>query len=219
VNHRDRVAACIPIATCARLSAQGIAFNEVGRQAIMVDPHFHNGDYYGSDAPDAGLAIARMIGHITYLSDDSMRRKFGRRLRGKEKYGFDFSLDFEVESYLRYQGKSFTKRFDANTYLYVTKAMDYFDLANGHRSLVETFRDVTGRFLIVSFTSDWLFPSYQSKEVVRALKANGGEVTYFEVDSSYGHDAFLLEKEVQTELISGFLAHTFEAVQRGGLAR
>lgn len=215
VNHRDRVAACIPIATCARLSAQGIAFNEVGRRAIMADPNWQQGDYYGSATPDAGLAIARMVGHITYLSDDSMRHKFGRRLRDKEKYGFDFSLDFEVESYLRYQGKSFTKRFDANTYLYITKAIDYFDLANGHRSLVEAFRGVTARFLVISFTSDWLYPSYQSKEVVRALKATGGDVTYFEVDSSYGHDAFLLETEIQTDLISSFLARTYEGLHRG----
>ena len=216
VNHPDRVAACIPIATCARLSAQGIAFNEVGRRAIMVDPNWHRGDYYGRTAPDAGLAIARMIGHITYLSDESMRRKFGRRLRGKEKYGYDFSLDFEVESYLQHQGKSFTKRFDANTYLYITKALDYFDLANGHRSLVEAFRGVTARFLVISFTSDWLYPSYQSKEIVRALKANGGDVTYFEVESSYGHDAFLLEKDVQTELIASFLAHTYDKLSDAG---
>mgnify|MGYP005846744187 CR=1 FL=1 len=219
VGHPDRVAACIPIATCARLSAQGIAFNEVGRRAIMADPNWQQGDYYGKATPDVGLAIARMIGHITYLSDESMRRKFGRRLRGKEKYGYDFSLDFEVESYLRYQGKTFTKRFDANTYLYITKAIDYFDLTNGHRSLVEAFKDVTARFLVISFTSDWLYPSYQSKEIVRALKANGGDVTYFEVESSYGHDAFLLEEEVQTELISSFLAHTFDAVEREASAR
>lgn len=213
VSYPDRVASCIAIATCARLSAQGIAFNEVGRQAIMADPNWQGGEYYGQASPDAGLAIARMIGHITYLSDQSMRNKFGRRLRNKEKYGYDFSPEFEVESYLRYQGDSFTKRFDANSYLYITKAMDYFDLANGHGSLREAFRNVKVRFLVISFTSDWLYPSYQSKEIVRAIKANGGDVTYFEVDSPYGHDAFLLEEEVQTPLISSFLARTLESAE------
>ncbi len=217
VSYPDAVASAIPIATCARLSAQGIAFNEVGRQAIMSDPAWQGGDYYPGDGPVAGLAIARMIGHITYLSDESMRRKFGRRLRNKERYGYDFSLDFEVESYLRHQGESFVKRFDANTYLYITKAIDYFDLANSHGSLVAAFRDVKARFLLISFSSDWLYPSYQSREIVRALKANDADVSYYEIDSAYGHDAFLLEEEVQTTLISGFLARTFEAVEEGRL--
>ena len=140
-----------------------------------------------------------------------MHNKFGRRLRNKKKYGYDFSLDFEVESYLHHQGDTFTKRFDANSYLYITKAIDYFDLANGHGSLKDAFHDIKGRFLVVSFTSDWLYPSYRSKEIVRAIKANRGDVTYFEVESSYGHDAFLLEEDVQTPLISGFLAHTLDA--------
>ena len=201
----------MPIASSARLSAQGIAFDEVGRQAIMADPNWRGGDYYGGTTPDAGLAIARMVGHITYLSEEAMHNKFGRRLRNKEKYGYDFSLDFEVESYLHHQGDTFTKRFDANSYLYITKAIDYFDLANGHGSLKDAFHDIKGRFLVVSFTSDWLYPSYRSKEIVRAIKANRGDVTYFEVESSYGHDAFLLEEDVQTPLISGFLAHTLDA--------
>jgi homoserine O-acetyltransferase len=214
VHYPKRVRACIPIASAARQSAQGIAFNEVGRQAIMADSNWQNGDYYGKVSPDAGLAIARMVGHITYLSDEAMHNRFGRRLRNKEKYGYDFSLDFEVESYLRHQGNSFTQRFDANSYLYITKAIDYFDLTNGHGSLKEAFRDVRARFLVISFTSDWLYPSYQSKEIVRAIKANSGDVTYFEVNSSYGHDAFLLEEEVQTPLISSFLAHTSNSAMR-----
>ncbi len=212
VAYPDAVRSCIPIATTARLSAQGIAFNEVSRQAIMADPNWRRGDYYGLTPPNAGLAIARMVGHITYLSDESMHAKFGRRLRDKEKYGYHFATDFEVESYLQHQGDSFIKRFDANTYLYITKAIDYFDLANGHGSLARAFRGVKARFLVISFSSDWLYPSYQSKEIVRALRANGVDVSYCEIPSSYGHDAFLLEEEAQTQMISGFLAHTLAAL-------
>lgn len=214
VSYPDMVRSVIPIATTARLSAQSIAFNEVGRRAIMVDPNWNSGDYYDKeDGPDAGLAIARMIGHITYLSDESMHNKFGRKLREREKYGFDFSaIDFEVESYLRYQGKSFIQRFDANSYLYITKAQDYFDLANGSGSLAKAFKDVKARFLVISFSSDWLFPPYQSKEIVAALRLNGVDVSYCEISSSYGHDAFLLEFEQQTVLVKNFLAYTAEAV-------
>lgn len=217
VAYPDKVRSVIPIATTARLSAQGIAFNEVGRQAIMSDPNWRRGDYYEDDnPPNAGLAVARMIGHITYLSDESMHRKFGRRLRQKERFGFDFATDFEVESYLRHQGNSFIKRFDANTYLYITKAIDYFDLANGHGSLTYALREVQARFLVISFSSDWLYPSYQSKEIVRALRANGVDVSYCEIPSSYGHDAFLLEEEAQTQMIAPFLAHTFARIQDEG---
>ena len=195
VTYPEVVRGCIPIATTARLSAQGIAFNEVSRQAIMADPNWRGGDYYGSTPPNTGLSIARMVGHITYLSDESMHRKFGRRLRDREKYGYQFSTEFEVESYLRHQGDSFIRRFDANSYLYITKAIDYFDLANGHGSLVASFRDVQARFLVISFSSDWLYPSYQAKDMVRALRANNVDVSYCEISSSYGHDAFLLEEE------------------------
>lgn len=208
VAYPDSVRSCIPIATTARLSAQGIAFNEVSRQAIMADPNWRRGDYYGHTPPNAGLAIARMVGHITYLSDESMHRKFGRRLRAQEKYGYHFATDFEVESYLRHQGDSFIRRFDANSYLYITKAIDYFDLANGHGTLAEAFRGTKARFLVISFSSDWLYPSYQSKDIVRALRANDVDVSYCEIPSSYGHDAFLLEEEAQTKMIRGFLAHT-----------
>jgi len=207
VAYPQRVRACLPLASTARLSPQTIALNEVGRQAIYRDPFWNHGDYYDGPRPDSGLALARMIGHITYLSDKSMHRKFGRRLRNREKYGYDFSVEFEVESYLQYHGENFIRRFDANSYLYITKAMDYFDLANGNGSLLTAFQAATDvRFLVVSFTSDWLYPSYQSREIVSALKGVGADVTYCDVDSDYGHDAFLLEVDTLTGLIGDFLA-------------
>jgi homoserine O-acetyltransferase len=197
----------LPIATTARLSPQAIAFDEVGRQAIMADPDWRHGDYYGRRLPVHGLSIARMIGHITYLSDASMHQKFGRRLQDKAEYGYDFVTDFEVESYLRYKGDSFVKRFDANSYLYISKAMDYFDLAREAGSLRAALAGVRAKFLVVSFSSDWLFPPYQAKEIVKALRQNQAEVIYTEIASDYGHDAFLLEAEQLGRLISGFLAH------------
>jgi homoserine O-acetyltransferase len=206
-SYPESVASCITIGTTYRHSPMQIAFNEVGRQAIMRDPNWRDGDYYGHSPPDAGLTVARMIGHVTYLSDESMHLKFGRRLRDKEVLGYDFTMDFEVESYLKYQGEVFTQRFDANTYLYITKALDYFDLANGYGTLVEAFREVPAdtRFLLVAFSSDWLYPPYQSKEIVRALKGNGLDTTYVEISSSFGHDAFLVETFQQTHVIRHFL--------------
>jgi homoserine O-acetyltransferase len=206
-SYPERVASCIPIASTHRHSPMQIAFNEVGRQAIMRDPNWQGGDYYDGQAPDGGLAVARMIGHVTYLSDQSMHEKFGRRLRDKEVVGYDFTLDFEVESYLQHQGEVFTRRFDANTYLYITKALDYFDLGNTYGTLVEAFREVPAdaRFLVIAFSSDWLYPPYQSKEIVRALKGNGLDCTYLEIASTYGHDAFLLESDQQTHLLTHFL--------------
>jgi len=211
-KYPQRLRAAIPIATTARHSPLQIAFNAVGREAILRDPHWREGDYYNSsDHPDAGLAVARMIGHITYLSDSSMHSKFGRRLQDREIFGYEvFNTDFEVESYLRYNGNKFPARFDANSYLYVTKAMDYFDLSHETGRLADAFRhaaevaaDVS--FLIVSFTSDWLYPSYQSKELVRALSTLGINATYVDVKSVWGHDAFLLETATMTELIANFL--------------
>jgi len=210
VAYPDRVVSAIPIATTTRHSAQQIAFNEVGRQAIMADPDWNGGDYYGKQPPARGLAVARMVGHITYMSDDSMREKFGRRLRGKESFGFDFDVDFEVESYLRYRGNQFVGRFDANSYLYISKAMDYFDLTNGHGSLASALEPAQARFLVISFSSDWLYPSYQSQEIVRALRARNCDVAYAELPSNYGHDSFLVDVAEQTELIRGFLASTLE---------
>ena len=212
VAYPDRVAAAIPIATTARHSAQQIAFNEVGRQAIMADPDWCGGNYYGKTRPARGLAVARMVGHITYMSDDSMREKFGRRLRGKNEFGFDFSVDFEVESYLRYRGSQFVDRFDANSYLYITKAMDYFDLTAGHASLGAALEIAKARFLVISFSSDWLYPSYQSLETVRALRSRNRDVAYCELPSNYGHDAFLADVAEETDLIRGFLASTYRSL-------
>lgn len=212
VAYPEAVVSAIPIATTARHSAQQIAFDEVGRQAIMADPDWNEGNYYGGQPPARGLSVARMIGHITYMSDESMREKFGRRLRDKEKFGFDFSVDFEVESYLRYRGSQFVLRFDANSYLYITKALDYFDAAEGCASLAEAFRPVQARFLVISFTSDWLYPSYQSLEIVKALRSLNRDVTYCELASNYGHDAFLVDVGEQTEVVRGFLASTYKAI-------
>lgn len=210
VSYPESVAAAIPIATTARHSAQQIAFNEVGRQAIIADLDWNEGNYYDRNPPARGLAVARMVGHITYMSDDSMREKFGRRLREKAKFGFDFSVDFEVESYLRYRGSEFVTRFDANSYLYITKAMDYFDLTSAHSSLAKVLEGVKSRFLVISFSSDWLYPSYQSQEIVRALRRLNLDVAYCELPSNYGHDAFLVDVGEQTDLVRGFLASTFK---------
>jgi homoserine O-acetyltransferase len=213
VAYPDRVVSAIPIACTTRHSAQQIAFNEVGRQAIMADPDWNQGDYYGKQPPGRGLAVARMVGHITYMSDDSMREKFGRRLRGKDNFGFDFEVDFEVESYLRYRGSQFVNRFDANSYLYITKAMDYFDLTNGQKTVTAALESVRARFLVISFSSDWLYPSYQSQEIVRALRSRNCDVAYVELQSNYGHDSFLVDVAEQTDLVRGFLASTFEKLK------
>jgi len=213
VAYPDRVVSAIPIASTTRHSAQQIAFNEVGRQAIMADPDWNEGNYYGRQPPARGLSVARMVGHITYMSDDSMREKFGRRLRDKENFSFGFDVDFEVESYLRYRGSQFVNRFDANSYLYITKAMDYFDLTNGHRSLSAALEPARARFLVISFSSDWLYPSYQSQEIVRALRSRNCDVAYVELQSNYGHDSFLVDVAEQSALVSGFLASTFDKVQ------
>jgi homoserine O-acetyltransferase/O-succinyltransferase len=205
VAYPESVAAAIPIAATSRHSAQQIAFNEVGRQAIMADPDWNEGNYYDAKPPARGLAVARMVGHITYMSDASMREKFGRRLRDKDAFGYDFSVDFEVESYLRYRGSQFVNRFDANSYLYITKAMDYFDLSAGRGSLAAAFDRARARFLVLSFTSDWLYPTYQSLETVSALRSRSVDVAFCELNSSYGHDAFLVETKEQSEMIAGFL--------------
>ena len=210
VSYPDRVIAAIPIATTSKLSPQGIAFNEVGRVAIMADPNFNGGDYYGKAVPREGLALARMIGHITYLSDDSMHEKFGRKLRGKKSFGYNFNVDFEVESYLRYKGDTFVHRFDANSYLYITKAIDYFDLSLPGGSLVKAVEGVKAKFLIISFKSDWLYPPYQAREIVKALMINGVDVTYCEIDSRYGHDAFLLDEGEMSKILTNFLANVAE---------
>jgi homoserine O-acetyltransferase len=204
VSFPEMVKTAIPIATSARHSPQQIAFNEVGRQAIMADPAWKEGQYYGHAAPSRGLAVARMIGHITYMSDVSMAEKFGRRVK-EERPEKKFSPDFEVEGYLQYRGDNFVKRFDANSYLYITKAIDRFDLTNG-AGLEKVFKSASGiKFLVIAFKSDWLYPAYQSKEIVRACKQAQIDVSYCELNSTYGHDAFLIEVDEQEHFIKNFL--------------
>ena len=207
VNYPEMVKSAIPLATTIKHSALAIAFNEVARQAIMADPKWNGGNYYFGPKPDMGLAVARMIGHITYLSDDAMRLKFGRRLQDKSDFSFNFDADFQVESYLRYQGKKFVERFDANSFLYITKAADYYDFEkqHGNGSAVEAFSKTSAKFLVISFTSDWLYPTYQSKDMVKAMKKNGLDVSFCEIEADWGHDAFLLPNERLTALIRGFL--------------
>lgn len=215
IDHPEMVETVLPIASAARLSAQAIAFDEVGRQAIYSDPNWSDGEYYDSKSPDRGLAVARMIGHITYLSDQSMREKFGRSLQNQDDFGYDFGPpDFQVESYLRYQGDSFVQRFDANSYLYMTKAMDYFDLEDRYGSLVDAFQNAASKFMLISFTGDWLFPTYQSREIVKALHANAVEVSFCEIESDYGHDVFLLENETLNKIIRKFLDNNYEKLSR-----
>ncbi len=209
-QYPDYVQSVIAIATNTRHTAQQIALHEVARQAIMSDPDWQDGDYYGKSIPARGLALARMIGHITYMSDKSMDEKFGRKLIAKERLGYDFSHDFEVENYLKYRSGNFVQRFDANSYLYISKALDYFDMS-AEKKLTDIFSRAKAHFLVISFTSDWLYPSYQSKEMVRALKANDLDVSDIEINSSYGHDAFLVEVEGQQKLITHFLSR----IQKG----
>ena len=206
VSYPDRIRSAIVLAATARVSAQSIALNEVARQAIYADPNWKRGDYYDGERPNVGLALARMIGHISYLSETSMREKFGRLLQEREQYGYEFNTEFRVESYLKHQGLTFTKRFDANTFLYITKAIDYFDLSLGLSSLAEAFRNVTAKFMIVSYSSDWLYPAAESEEMVRALLQNGVDATYVEIKSDYGHDSFLLEVDRLGGLTNDFLA-------------
>mgnify|MGYP003131994527 FL=1 len=205
----DRV---LVLASAARQSAQNIAFHEVGRQAIMADANWNGGEYYDGAHPDAGLAVARMAAHITYLSEAGLTEKFGRRLQqrpdgsdGAKSFGFE--ADFEVESYLRYQGSGFTRRFDANSYLYITRAMDYFDLAEEHGGrLADAFAHTTSRFCVVSFDTDWLYPTEEGRHIVRALNAAGAPVSFVELSSPYGHDGFLLETPGLDEVVQGFVS-------------
>jgi len=203
----ERVGAALIIASTAKHSAQNIAFHEVGRQAIMADRNWRGGDYYAdSISPAAGLAVARMAAHITYLSETGLTEKFGRRLQERDAKTFGFDADFQVESYLRHQGISFTDRFDANSYLYITRAIDYFDLAEefGGR-LANAFKDTKTRFAIVSFDSDWLYPTAESKSIAHALNAAGAPVSFVELSSPYGHDAFFLNVPALDRVVSGFL--------------
>jgi homoserine O-acetyltransferase len=216
VQYPQMVVSAIPLATTTKHSALAIAFNEVARQAIMADPNWNNGDYYFGPKPEHGLAVARMIGHVTYLSDEAMRVKFGRRLQDKRDFSFNFDADFQVESYLRYQGKKFVERFDANSFLYITKAADYYDLEkqHGNGSAVQAFAKTRSRFLVISFTSDWLYPTYQSREMVKAMKKNGLDVSFCEIEAEWGHDAFLIPNERLTALIRGFLDRVYTEIHQ-----
>ena len=215
IEYPDYVKAAIPIATTTHLGAQSIAFDAVGRSAILGDANFADGQYHAGPGPDRGLAIARMIGHITYLSEQGMRERFGRQLRSAEEYSYEFNSEFAVETYLDHQGRSFVERFDANSYLYITKAADYFDLAKDYGSLWKAFANVRCRFLVVSFASDWLFTPAQSKTIVDALVAHRKDVSFCNIASPYGHDAFLLEPEVLGGFISGFIRATHRPDSRG----
>jgi homoserine O-acetyltransferase len=206
-DYPDRVFTAIPIATAAKHSSQNIAFHEVGRQAVMADPEWKGGDYLAKKSkPSKGLAVARMAAHITYLSDEALHRKFGRNLQDRDHLTYGFDADFQIESYLRHQGITFVERFDANSYLYLTRAMDYFDLAQEHDGvLAHAFTGTKTRFCIVSFTSDWLFPTEENRQVVHALNAVAANVSFVEIDTDNGHDAFLLNEPEMFETISGFL--------------
>lgn len=208
-NQSDRIRSAIPISTAIKHSPQQIAFNEVGRQAILSDPKWNQGNYTGENIPSRGLAIARMIGHITYMSDKSMQEKFGRRFKNDRK-PFKFTADFEVEGYLQYRGKSFVGRFDPNSYLYITKAMDLYDVPQGKKPQ-DILKHSDIKVLVIAFKSDWLYPPYQTKEIVRACKLAGLDTSYCEIESDYGHDAFLLEIEQESQLIKYFL----DRVQNG----
>ncbi len=213
----ERVFSAIPIAAAARHSSQNIAFHEVGRQAVMADPDWQGGRYYEQGLkPSKGLAVARMAAHITYMSDEALHRKFGRKLQDRSAPTFSFDADFQIESYLRHQGSSFVERFDANSYLYVTRAMDYFDLAADYGgSLAQAFKGTRTRFCVVSFTSDWLFPTSDSRAVVHALNAGGASVSFVEIETDKGHDAFLLDVPELISTTRGFLG---AAARARGLA-
>lgn len=205
-RYKDRVFTAMPIATAPWHTAQNIAFHEVGRQAVMADPNWQGGAYYGTDArPARGLAVARMAAHITYLSEKALQDKFGRGLQNRDQHSFSFDADFKIESYLRHQGSTFVDRFDANSYLYITRAMDYFDLEAEYGKLANAFTGTKTQFCVASFTSDWLYPTRDNKEIVKALNGVAANVSFVEIESDKGHDAFLLDEEVFFATVRGFL--------------
>ncbi len=212
-SYPERCFAAVPLACAARHSAQNIAFHEVGRQAIYTDPDWHGGDYFSHHTiPRNGLAVARMAAHITYLSEAALHRKFGRNLQNREQLTYGFEAEFQVESYLRHQGSTFVERFDANSYLYITRAMDYFDLASqAGGNLAGVFQRSRTRFCVVSFTSDWLFPTSENKAIVRALNAAAANVSFVEIETDKGHDAFLLDEPEMFRTLKGFINGCAEA--------
>ncbi len=205
VDYPERVRLALFLASTPKSSTQNIAFNEIGRQAIYADPNWKQGDYYGGPPPNAGLAVARMVGHVTYMSETSLDHKFGRRFHNRDGYGFTFDTDFEVESYFRYQGEKFVRRFDANSYLYITKALDYFDIADGYGSLEAALARIQAGVLVISFSSDWLYTAEQALDLVTALEQLGKEVEYHLVQAHFGHDSFLVEVELMTRLVGRYL--------------
>jgi homoserine O-acetyltransferase/O-succinyltransferase len=214
VDYPERVRNILFIAATPVSSTQNIAFNELGRQAIYADPRWNKGDYYDkAEKPDGGLAVARMIGHITYMCEQSLDEKFGRKFHGRDGYGFTFETDFEVESYFRYQGHKFTQRFDANSYLYITKALDYFDIADGYASMAAALSRIQANTLVVSFSSDWLYTAEQALDLVTALEQIEKPVKYHLIQANFGHDSFLVEAELMTRLIGGYLDTQWRAEQ------
>ena len=213
-SYPKKLVSAIPVATSSRHTAQNIAFHELGRQAIMADPDWKGGNYSESKvSPAKGLSIARMTAHVTYLSEASLTKKFGRKLQDKKDLGFGFDADFQIESYLRHQGLTFVDRFDANSYLYITRAMDYFDLEKTHKkNLTEIFKETQNRFLVVSFTGDWLYPTSENLIIVRALTAAGADVSFVNIDSDKGHDAFLLEEPQFDKTLDGFLNSVYSSL-------
>ncbi|WP_102960913.1 homoserine O-acetyltransferase MetX [Mangrovicella endophytica] len=213
VSYPNRVFAALPIATGARHSSQNIAFHEVGRQAVMADPDWRGGRYIVEGTrPKKGLAVARMAAHVTYLSEAALARKFGRNLQDREAFGFGFDADFQIESYLRYQGMTFVDRFDANSYLYMTRATDYFDIAADYGGrLADAFKGTSTRFGLVSFSSDWLFPTTEHRAIVHALNAAAASVSFVEIETDKGHDAFLLDEPRFHDVVNGFLSSAARA--------
>jgi homoserine O-acetyltransferase len=209
VDFPQRVDSVLFLAGTPRSSAQNIAFNEIGRQAIYADPNWNGGNYYGRAQPTAGLSVARMVGHITYMSEFSLESKFGRNLQYSERLGYGFQTEFAVESYLKHQGEKFVQRFDANSYLYITKALDYFDIGEGHPSIAEALRHVSARFLVMSFSSDWLYTRAQARELVDGLADR--EVEYHHIEASLGHDSFLVEVETMTRVVGQYLDRLWAA--------
>ncbi|MEM6285478.1 MAG: homoserine O-acetyltransferase, partial [Chloroflexota bacterium] len=211
VAYPERVLNCLFVASTPVASAQQIAFNEIGRQAIYADPNWNNGDYYGKTTPDGGLSVARMVGHITYMSETSLDHKFGRRLQDRQQLGYNFQTDFAIESYLSYQGKKFVQRFDANSYLFVTKALDYYDVSEHYGSMEDAVKPATASFLIVSFSSDWLYPKHHHDELGGALRGAGKEVEQHHIEAEFGHDSFLVEVETMARVVGGYLSQKWEA--------
>tara|TARA_X000000950_G_C13901394_1_gene655067 strand:- start:1275 stop:2390 length:1116 start_codon:yes stop_codon:yes gene_type:complete len=204
--YENKVRSIIPIATSYRHSAQNIAFHEIGRQAIMTDPNWNMGEYHEKkDKPDRGLSVARMVAHITYLSEYGLQKKFGRNLQFSKSFSYDFNIDFQIESYLKHQGTSFVNRFDANSYLYITKAMDYFDLSTKKGGLSNIFKDNRSKFCFFTFTSDWLFPTSETKRIIKSLNSSNANVSFVEIETDKGHDAFLLNEPEFHKILRGFL--------------